>query len=180
MKITDYSYLSKVIMFLPQKLGVQKLCETFGIQASKTNIMMWGLCMSWSLRAAIHLGLHYEENLETNKLMNFEQIQSSFNITKKLVMENSQAILIVRTIDTGSSCWTRSTLAYDQVKRWSKARVRVYSDSVSFLGKMSSQAEAKTRWSSQVDKLQMCYAVEEFLGIDGDADSSADPERLAK
>ena len=61
-------------------------------------------------------------------------------------MENSQEILIVRTIDSGSSCWTRSALVHDQVKRWSKAKVRVYSGSVSCIGKMSSQAEAKTRW----------------------------------
>ena len=55
MKITDYSCLSKVIMFLQQKLGVHKGCETFGIQASKTNIMMWRLFLSSSMRAAIHL-----------------------------------------------------------------------------------------------------------------------------
>ena len=90
MKITDYSYLSKVFMFLQQQKGVQKGCETFGIQASKTNIMMWRLFVSSSMRAAIHLGLNHEENLETYKLMNFDQIQSVFNITKFFVMEHSQ------------------------------------------------------------------------------------------
>ena len=55
------------------------------------------------------------------------------------------------------------------MKRWSKARVRVYSDSVSCLGRMSSKTEAKARWSSQVEEFQMYFAVQEFLGIDGEA-----------
>ena len=60
------------------------------------------------------------------------------------------------------------TLAHDQVKRWSKAKVRVYSHSVLCLGKTPSGEEAKTRWSNQV-KFQMYCPVEEFLGIGGEA-----------
>ena len=66
-KITGYSHPSKVFMFLQQKLVVQNGCETFEIQASQTDIMMWGLFVSSSMRAAIDLGLNYEENLETYK-----------------------------------------------------------------------------------------------------------------
>ena len=47
-------------------------------------------------------------------------------------------------LDSRFLCWTRSSLAHDQVKSWSKAKVRVYSDSVLCLGKMSSGEEAKT------------------------------------
>ena len=43
--------------------------------------------MSSSMRAAIHLGLNHEESLETHKNMNFEQIESLFNITKKMDTE---------------------------------------------------------------------------------------------
>ena len=41
-----------------QKLGIQKGHLTFGIEATKTNIFMWGLFMSSSMRAAIHLGVN--------------------------------------------------------------------------------------------------------------------------
>ena len=87
MKITDYQYLSNVFQFRQQKLGIKTGCVTFGIEATKTNILMWGLLMSSSMRAAIHLGLNHEENLETYKNMNFEQIETLFNITKKIDIE---------------------------------------------------------------------------------------------
>ena len=75
----------------------------------------------------------------------------------------------MKTIDSGTWRWTRSTLTHDQVKHWSKPKVRVYSDSVLCRWKVSSQAEAKTRWSSQVEEFQMYYVVDEFHGIDGEA-----------
>ena len=144
MTIKYYSYLSKVFTFLQQKLVVQKGCETFGIQASKTNIMMLGMFVSSSIRAAIY----YKENLETYKLMDFEQIQSLFSITKILMMENSQEIRNVKTIDSGSSCWTRPNSGTWSSETLVKAKVRAYSDSVSCLGKMSSKTESKMVKSS--------------------------------
>ena len=81
----------------------------------------------------------------------WEFIQSiSHKIWWKTILRE---ILNVKTIDCRSLCWSRSTLAHDQVKRWSKARVRVYSDSVLCLGKMSSGVEAKATWSSQVKRV---------------------------
>ena len=112
MKITYYQYLSKVFQFLQRKFGIKTGYATFGIEATKTNILIWVFFISSSLTAAIHLGLNHEENLET--------------------------------IDSTSRCWTRSTLAHDQVIRWTKAIVRVYSDSALCLGKMSRISEANT------------------------------------
>ena len=81
--------------------------------------------------------------------------------------DNPLDILNVKAIDCRSLCWARSTLAHDQVVRWSTAKVRVYSDSELCLGKMSSGEEAKARWSSQVKEFQVYSPVEEFPGIDG-------------
>ena len=53
-----------------------------------------------------------------------------------------------------------STLAHDQLKSWSMAKVR------QCLGKMSSGEEAKTH---QVKEFQVYCSVEEFLGIDGES-----------
>ena len=71
--------------------------------------------MSSSMKAAIHLGLNYAENLETYKNTNFEQIQNLFNVTETLILETSEDILNVKTIESTSPCWTRSTLSHDQV-----------------------------------------------------------------
>ena len=43
--------------------------------------------------------------------------------------------LNVNTIDSTSLSWTRSTLSHDQVTQWTKAKVRIYSDSVLCLGR---------------------------------------------
>ena len=108
--------------------------------------------------------------MEMIKCRKFEQIGNLFTVTENLVVDNSAEILNVKTIDCRSSCWTRSTLAHDQVKIWSKAKVRVYSDSVLCLGRMSSSnTEANAKWSSQVNEFKMYCAVDEFLGIDGEA-----------
>ena len=130
MRITDSDFFSKIFRFLQKKLGIQEGRESPSVQASKTIIMMWGLFMSSSMRAAIYLELNYERNLETYKSMNLEQIENLLTITHNLVVDNFTEILYVKTIDCRSMCWTRSILAHDQVKRWSKAKVRVHSDSV--------------------------------------------------
>ena len=103
-KITDYQYLTKVFQFLEQKLSVKTGYGTYGFDATKTNILMWRLLMSSSMKAAIHLWLNYAENLESNKNMNFEQIQNLFNITETLIVEQSEDILNVKTIERTSPC----------------------------------------------------------------------------
>ena len=169
MSITDSEYIRRSSDFLQQELGIQEGHESFSFRVSKTNIMMWGLFMSSSMRAKIHFGQNYERNLETHRSMIFEQIENLFSVTPNVVVDLSTEILNVKTIDSRSLCWARSTQAHDQVVRWSKVKVRVYSDSVLCLGKMFSGVEAKARWSSQVKKFQVYYPEEEFPGIDGEA-----------
>ena len=59
--------------------------------------------------------------------------------------------------------------AHDQVIRWTKAEVRVCSDSVLCLGKMSHISETNGRWAGQVEEFKMSHAMTEFLGIRGEA-----------
>ena len=72
----------------------------------------------------------------------------------------------MHTIKNASPSWTRSTLAHDQVIQWTKAKVRVYADSVLCLGKMWAHKDAiqlqdvKVKWKN---------SYKELLGIDGEA-----------
>ena len=51
-----------------------------------------------------------------------------------------------------------------------KAKVRIHSDSVLCVGRMSSsRKEARTKWSNQVNEFKMYCAANEFYGIDGEA-----------
>ena len=54
MKITDYQHLTKDFQFLEQKLGVKTGYRTYGIEATKTNIFMWRLLVSSSMKAGSH------------------------------------------------------------------------------------------------------------------------------
>ena len=66
-----YQYLTNDFQFLEQKLGVKTGYGTYGIEATKTNILKWRLLMSSLMKAAIHLGLNYggePRNLQKHEL----------------------------------------------------------------------------------------------------------------
>ena len=128
---------------------------------------MWGLFMTSSMNAVIHLEPRHAENLEVHKNSRFEEIQSLFDITKKLILEN-QEILNVNSIGSENPSWARSALLNDQAIKWTKARVHVYSDSVLCLGRINDPKEAMKRWTGQVAEFQMENSFEELLGLDGE------------
>ena len=107
------------------------------------------------MKAAIHLGSNYLAILEVYKNTNFKEIQSLFNIKQKLILEHSELILNVNTIDSASPSWTRPVLSHDQVIQWKKSKVRVCTDSVLCLGKMYENRDANIRWEGQVEEFKM-------------------------
>ena len=62
-----------------------------------------------------------------------------------------------------------SPLAHDQAIKWSKAEVRVYSDSFLCLGKITDPADANRRWEGQVKECQETDSYKELFGIDGES-----------
>ena len=72
----------------------------FAIEAIKTNVLMSGLFMSLAMKAAEHLGPKYSENLEVYKNTNFEEIQSLFGITQRLISEHPEEIFSVKPIES--------------------------------------------------------------------------------
>ena len=74
----------------------------------------------------------------------------------------------MKTIECTSASWSRSSPAHDQAINWSKATVRVYSDSILCLGKISDPAEANRRWEGHVEEFQQTDSDKEFCGIDGE------------
>ena len=115
-----------------------------------TNVLMWGLFISSSMKAAIHLGPKYTDNLVVYKNMNFQEIQNFFCVTHKLISDHSEEILNVKSVESANPSWTRSILSHDQVMKWTKSKVLVCSDSVLCLGKMLDHSEANRRSEGQV------------------------------
>ena len=83
MAYTNHQYMTKIFQFLQMKLGITASCSTFSMAAYKTNVLLWGVFMSSSMKAAIHLGPNYLMYKNTN----FEEIESLFNINQKLIMD---------------------------------------------------------------------------------------------
>ena len=131
---TNHQYMTKIFHFLQKKLGVTAGYSTFSIEAYKTNVLMCGMFMTSSMKAAIHLGPNYLSNSEIYKNTKFEKIESVFNITQKLVMEHSEEILIVKCLEHSSPSWARSEKADDQAIKWAKAKVCVHADTVLRVG----------------------------------------------
>ena len=105
--------------------------------------------MSSATKAAKHLTVR---NLEVFKNTNFQEILSLFGITQKLILEHSPQGRYLRCL----------------MIKWSKGKVRVYSDSVLCLRKLSDPSEANRRWDGQVADFQLSASYEESLGIDGE------------
>ena len=81
-----------------------------------------------------------------------------FNITQQILSEHSEEILNVKTLDSHSPSWTRS-LFNDNVIKWAKAKVCVYTDSVLCVGKIEQNAEAAdAKWTGQTEDLKMYCA----------------------
>ena len=121
----------------------------FGIEALKTSVLIWGLFMSTTMKAT-HLGPNYGEKYGSKQEHELRGIQNLFDITQKLILHHQSEILNVTTIVWTSLSWMRSTLSHDQVITWTKAKVRIASDSVLCLVTLSDHSEANRRWENQV------------------------------
>ena len=94
--------------------------------------------------------------------------KSTFDITQELILEHSEEILNVHTIESTSPSWTRSTLSHDQVIQWTKAKVRVYSDSVLYLVKMYDNRVAIKRLEGSSGRIHNVRFLQKIRGIDGE------------
>ena len=87
---------------------------------------------------------------------------------QRLILNQDFEILNVSSIECKFTPWTRSTLPHDKVINWAKAKVHVYSDSVSCLGKMYEHTEAHVIWEDERQDFQQSNEHRKLFGIDGE------------
>ena len=110
---------------------------------------MWGLFVSSTMKAAIHLWLRDPQ------MQKLRECWKLIHLTEILVMENYTEILSVSTIDCSSSCWTESTLTHDQVKKWSKDKDTNLLGLSTITGRMSSsRKEARKKMVQSSERVQ--------------------------
>ena len=106
--------------------------------------------MSSTLEASVFMGKNYSDNLHSIK--NTEKDRTSkqmFDMSEKLIAEQSDDIFGVSQISCESSPWKQLSLINDEeVISLSHAKVYVFSDSV--LCKMSENPQSNTVWERQL------------------------------
>ena len=70
MQISDHRYLEKVFKNLRQKLN---LADEAPVLDLETNVLIWGLFRSTTMKAAVHLGPNYNGILELKNLFDITQ-----------------------------------------------------------------------------------------------------------
>ena len=70
-KYTNHQYITEVFHFLQKKLEITAGLSTLSVEALETNVLMWGVFISSSMKAVIHLGPNCLANLEVHKNTNF-------------------------------------------------------------------------------------------------------------
>ena len=113
---------------------------------AKTNKLIWELFMSTTMKSAVRLRLPYQGNLVAYTNTNFEELKILSDVTSRLIVEIHLKFWILSTMINDFSPSMRSTLCHDQVIKWAKAKVHVYSDSVLCLG--------NPQWSEKSTKIQ--------------------------
>ena len=139
--------LRKVFTNLRRKLNRMEDDEMFDL---KTNVLIWGLFMSTTIKPAIHFGLGYVKFFIACQKTNFEGIKTLFDVSSRLIAGNSFEILNLSAVMYDFSPCMRMTLWHDQAIRWATAKLYVYSDSVLCLGKISHLSEANAKWIEQI------------------------------
>ena len=92
-----------------------------------------------------------------------------FDISEKLIAEQSNEICGVNTIDWCDSSWKHLSLIDDeQVISLSHAKVYVFSDSVLRLGKMSESPQSNIAWEQRLCWFKTSQEYRDFNRIDGE------------
>ena len=71
--------------------------------------------MPTTMKAAVHLGQNYNENVVTYKNTKFAALKTLFDVTQKLLLNEKHEMLNVSTIVWHFTPWMRSTLLHEEV-----------------------------------------------------------------
>ena len=110
--------------------------------------------MPTTFKAAVHLGQNYNEYFVTHKNTNFAALNTLFDITQKLILNEKHEILNASTIEGHFTPCIKSTLLHEKAIKWAKAKVYENSDPVLCLGKMQERSEARGKWKDQLQYVE--------------------------
>ena len=126
--------------------------------------------MSSTLQASVFIGKEYSENLRSiRNTGNNLTMKRMFDISEKLIVEQSDEIFGVSQISLEDSSWKHLSLVGDEeVISLSHAKVYVFSDSVLCLGKMNENPQSNTVWEDKLTWFKSSPQYRTLGKIDGE------------
>ena len=114
--------------------------------------MIWGLFVSSTLEASAFMGKNYSDNLHSIRNAGEDlTLKQMFDISEMWIVEQSDEIYGVTPINWENSTWKQLSLVSDEeIISLSHAKVHVFSDSVSCLGKVNQNPASNTVWEEQL------------------------------
>ena len=117
--------MEKVFLIVRQTYGRSPTDDLNDLDVSTA---VWGIFVSVTLLAAVHLGQGFSENLQSTKNQPLKSVRQPFQTTEKLIKDQAE-ITGLSTIETSLLCGRAVNIA--------NSKTCVFSDSVLFLGSLS-------------------------------------------
>ena len=125
--------------------------------------------MSSTLQASVFMDKNYSDNLHSIKNTEDLTMKQMFDISEKLMSEQSDEIYGVNTINWEDSSWKYLSLVGDEeVISLSHTRVYVFSDSVLCLGKMNENPQSIIAWEDRLTLFKSSSQYRASDRIDGE------------
>ena len=122
---------------------------------SDKHSVILGMFMSSTLQASVFMVKNYSDNWHSIKNTEDLTMKQMFDISEKLISEQSDEIYGVKTINWEDSSWKYLSLVGDeQVISLLHTKVYVFSDSVLCLGKMNENPQSNICMGRQIDVVQ--------------------------
>ena len=129
----------------------QKQSSMDAIEDSEEHSVIWRMFMSSTLQASVFMGKNYSDNWHSIKNSKDFTMKRMFDISEKLVSEQSDEIYGVKTINWENSSWEYSSLiGAEQVISLQRTKVYVFSGSVLCLGKIHENTQSNTAWEERL------------------------------
>ena len=107
--------------------------------------------MSSTLQASVFMVKNYSDNWHSIKNSKDLTKKQMFDISEKLITEQSDEIYGVKTINREKSSWKYlSSIGDEQVISLQRTKVYVFSDSVLCLGKIHENPRSDTAWKERL------------------------------
>ena len=137
---------------------------------SDKHSLIWFMFVSSTVETSVFMGKNYSENLHSIKNTgNNLTLKQMFDTSEKLIVGQSDEIHGVTPIDWEDSSWKHLSLVSDEeVISLSHAKVYVFSDPVSCLGKMNQNPTSNSAWEEKLSWFKSSSQYRTLDTIDGE------------